>query len=86
MANVKIHLLSEDLSKLYNKSKYDSMFDIGVFTLHSANEINESLPKIFKNGAKIHVESADNLCIMKKDQKAEYRSKIDEKCKIAGMK
>lgn len=86
MSNLKIHLLTDDLSKLYTKSKYDSLFDIGVMTLNSSNDINESLPKLFKNGAKVHVESADNLCIMTKANKAKYREQIDKKCKEAGLK
>ena len=66
-ANVKIHLLTDDLSKLFSKSKFDSLFDVGIISLNSANYIDDNLPKIFKNKAKIHVESADNLVIMKKE-------------------
>ena len=85
-ANIRIHLLTDDLTTLYKKSKYDSLFDIGVLSLQSANYIDGKLPKLFKNGAKVHIESADNLVIMKKDQKKEYRDKIGEKCKEAGFK
>ena len=79
-------MLTDDLTTLYKKSKYDSLFDIGVLSLQSANYIDGKLPKLFKNGAKVHIESADNLVIMKKDQKKEYRDKIGEKCKEAGFK
>jgi len=38
---------------------------------------------IFKNGAKIHIETADFLCILKADQKTAYRRKILEKVDAA---
>ena len=41
---------------------------------------------LFKDGAKIHIESADNIVIMNKKQRAEFRSKIAEKCEKANMK
>ena len=66
-ANVRIHLLTGDLPNLYKKSKFDGLFDIGVMSLQSANYIDEKLLKIFNDKAKVHVESADNLVIMKKD-------------------
>lgn len=36
-ANVKIHLLSGKLEKLYDKKKYRHLFDIGVLSVNSAN-------------------------------------------------
>lgn len=72
-ANIRIHLLTDDLTNIYKKSKFDSLFDIGVLSLQSANYIDTKLNKVFKDKAKVHVESADNIVIMKKDQRKEYR-------------
>ena len=69
MANVKIHLLSDDLRKLYNKQKYIDLFDIGILSIHSANKIDADMNAIFKKGAKVHVESADMLVPLSKEQR-----------------
>lgn len=37
--NVKIHLLSDDLSKLYTRQKYKDLFDIGVLSTTSGIKI-----------------------------------------------
>lgn len=79
-------MLTDSIDKLYTKSKYKDLFDIGVLSIHSANSIDTDLTGIFKDGAKIHIESADNIVIMKKDQRAEFRAKISEKCEKANMK
>ena len=72
-ANIKIHLLSGDIKNLYIKKAFNNFFDAGVLSMHSANKVEEPLSSIFKNGAKVHVETADFLCILKKDQKSKYR-------------
>ena len=86
MANVKFHLLTDSIDKLYTKSKYKELFDIGVLSIHSANKIDADFTNMFKEGAKVHIETADNIVIMNKEQRAEFRSKIAEKCEKANMK
>ena len=68
-ANIKIHLISGDIKDLYIKKKYNSFFDAGILSIHSSNKIEEPINTIFKNGAKIHVETADFLCILKAENK-----------------
>ena len=87
MLNIQIHLLSDDLDKIYTKQKYQDLFDIGVMSTHSANYIGKEdngLNKIFKNNASVHVETVDQLCITKKDQKQDFRNKLNEKATAAG--
>ena len=87
MLNVQIHLLSDDLDKTFNKQKYKDLFDIGVLSTHSANQIGKEgngLNNIFKKGAKVHVETCDTLCILNKDQKKEFRTKLNDKITAAG--
>ena len=67
LANIKIHLLSEDIEKLYSKSKYADLFDIGVLSIYSANKIDESMNAIFKKGAHVYVESADMVVPLSKE-------------------
>lgn len=83
-ANVKIHLLSDDLSKLYSKSKYHDLFDIGVLSVQSSNKIAEDFNILFKKGALVHVETADMIVPLRKEQRVEYRKKIFEKTVKAG--
>jgi histidinol phosphatase-like PHP family hydrolase len=80
---VKFHLLSGSLEKLYLKKKYSNLFDIGVLSIHSANNIKTDLNILFKHGAAVHVESADYMIIFKPDQRKIYREKISEKAKEA---
>lgn len=87
MLNVQIHLLSDDLDKIFTKAKYKDLFDIGVLSSHSCNYVGKEgsqINNIFKQDAKVHIETVDQLCIMKKEQKAEFRKKIVEKCEAAG--
>ena len=84
--NVKFHLLTDSIDKLYTKSKYKDLFDIGVLSIHSANKINPEFMTLFKDGAKMHIESADNIVIMKKEQRVEFRTQIAAKCEKANMK
>ena len=84
--NVKIHLLSDDLSKLQTKKHYKNLFDIGILSMHSANSVNLDLNKIFKKDAKVHVESGDNLVVLKKEQQAQFREMVDKKCAEAKWK
>lgn len=72
-ANVKIHLLTDDLEKIFNKQKYADLFDIAVLSIHSANRISEEMNTILKNKAKVHVETCDNLCVLKKEQRSQFR-------------
>eukprot|EP00355_Strombidium_rassoulzadegani_P006447 CAMPEP_0168617932 /NCGR_PEP_ID=MMETSP0449_2-20121227/5803_1 /TAXON_ID=1082188 /ORGANISM="Strombidium rassoulzadegani, Strain ras09" /LENGTH=311 /DNA_ID=CAMNT_0008658775 /DNA_START=147 /DNA_END=1082 /DNA_ORIENTATION=+ len=69
-ANVKIHLLSDDIEKLFTKQKYAELFDIGCLSITSANNVGKEeidLNKLFKKGASVHVESSDTLVILKKE-------------------
>lgn len=79
LANVKIHLLSGSLDKLYTKKKFTNLFDIGVLSINSANMIKRDLSILFKDHAKVHVESADFIVIMKPEQRQEFRKKLLEK-------
>ena len=85
-ANIKIHLMSGKIQDLIIKKKYTSFFDAAILSIHSANMIDEPINTIFKNGAKIHVETADFLCILKPENKTQYREKINEKCVAAKWK
>jgi hypothetical protein len=82
-ANVKIHLLSGKLEKLTEKKKYKNLFDIGVFSVQSANSISKDISVLFKNQARVHCETADYMIILKKDQREEFRKKIVEKVRDA---
>lgn len=67
MGNFKIHLLSDSINKLYTKQKYNSLFDICVLSIHSANQIGKDFGYLLKKGSKVHVETADNLVTLTKD-------------------
>ncbi|CDW85452.1 arf-like ras superfamily gtpase [Stylonychia lemnae] len=82
-AKVKIHFLSGSIDKLYLKKKYKNLFDIGVLSIHSANNIKEDMSILFKDQAKVHVETADYLAVFKPEQKEEFRVKLREKAKEA---
>jgi hypothetical protein len=82
-ANVKIHFLSGKLEKLVEKKKYKNLFDIGVFSVQSANSISKDISVLFKNQARVHCETADYMVILKKEQREEFRKKIVEKVKEA---
>ena len=87
--NVKIHLLSGDLDSIFEKQKYAGLFDIGVLSTHSCNYIGKEgngMNKIFKKGAMVHIETVDQLCVCKDEQKKAYRAKVEEKCAAAGWK
>jgi hypothetical protein len=77
-------LLSDDIEKLYPKSKFADFFDIGVLSITSANKIDPEFNILFKKGAKIHVETCDNVCVLRKEQRAQFREKIIEKTVKAG--
>ena len=77
--NTKIHFISGNIDKLFLKKKFQSKFDIGVLSIHSANSISRELSVLFKDQAKVHVETGDYLCIFKPDQKEELRKKLIEK-------
>ena len=81
---MKIHLLSDDLDKIFTKQKFSDLFDVAVSSINSANNIDkEGFNTIFKNGAYVHIETADNLAVLKKEEKPIFRQKIIEKCEKA---
>ena len=87
--NAKIYLLSGDLDSIFEKQKYAGLFDIGVLSTHSCNYVGKEgngINKIFKKGAMVHIETVDQLCICKDEQKKAYRAKVEEKCTAAGWK
>lgn len=85
-ANVKIHLLSDSLEKIFDKQKYEGLFDVGVLSVYSANIIggDKDINKIFKRKAIVHVESADFIVILDKKNRAVFREKIEEKRVLSG--
>jgi len=48
-ANVKLHFISGNLEKLYEKKKYRNLFDLGVLSVGSANQISKDLSVLFKD-------------------------------------
>ena len=67
---VKFHFLGEpDIKNLAGKRKYQGLFDIGVFSVHSADRISPELTTMFKDNATVHVETGDYLIVMKDDQR-----------------
>lgn len=82
---VKIHLLAgKDIKELATKKKYKGLFDIGVFSVHSAGHISPELTKCFKDKATVHCESADYVFVMKPEQRVEFRAKVLELGTAAG--
>ena len=71
---------------MYIKKKFTNLFDIGVLSVHSANQISNEMNVIFKDKAKVYVETADYLVMFKPEQKTLYKEKINEKVKTAGWK
>ena len=87
MSKVKFHLLSDDVEKIFGKQKYAELFDVGVLSVHSANVIdNEDVNKIFKKGANIHIESSDQIVMMTKEQRVQFRQAVADKCVKAQWK
>lgn len=82
-SNVRFHLISGNLEKMYNKKKYHNLFDIGVLSVNSANQIKKDLSVLFKDKARVHCETGDYMVILKADQREEFRKKIIEKVKEA---
>ena len=82
-SNVKFHLISGNLEKMYDKKKYRHFFDIGVLSVNSANQISKDLSVLFKDKARVHCETADYMVILKQDQREEFRKKIIEKVRDA---
>jgi len=80
---VKIHFLSGNLEKLYQKKKYAKLFDIGVLSVASANHISRDLSVLFKDQSRIHCETADYMILLKPEQRKEFRNKIIEKIRDA---
>lgn len=80
---MRVHFLSGNIEKLYQKKKYQGLFDIGVLSLGSANQITRDLSVIFKDQALVHCETADYMVLLKEDQRKEFRNKIIEKIRDA---
>lgn len=83
LANVKFHLMTGSLDKLYEKKKYANLFDIGVLSVASANMISKDFSRLFKDHAKVHCETADFMVILKQEQREEFRNKLIEKIRDA---
>lgn len=67
--NLKLHFLSDDLSKIYGKQKYQGLFDIAVASINAGDFLEDSVLPLFKPGSKLFVETVDTLCILRKEQK-----------------
>ena len=80
---MKLHFLSGNLDKIFLKKKFTNKFDLGVLSIHSANNIKQDLSVLFKDLAKVHVETGDYLCVFKPEQKEEFRKKLIEKIREA---
>lgn len=80
LLNVHFHFLAEqDITKLHTKSKYQGLFDIGVLSLHSAGYMkSKEFSSLFKHKAPVHVETADYVIALKKENRAKYRSTLVE--------
>lgn len=80
VANVHFHFLAEpDLTKLNTKSKFRGLFDIGVLSLFSAGYMkNKAFSTLFKDNAPVHVETADYVIALKKEQRIKYRTMLIE--------
>jgi hypothetical protein len=78
--NVHFHFIAEqDITKLHTKSKYQGLFDIGVLSLWSAGYMkSKEFSSLFKHKAPVHVESADFIIALKKENRVEYRKKLIE--------
>jgi len=55
------------------------LFDLGVFSVHSADKISPEVTRLFKDKAKVHCESGDFLIMMRPEQRVEFRAKVLEK-------
>ena len=66
--------MSDDIDKIFSKQKYSELFDIAVLSINSANNIDkEGFINIFKNGSYVHIETADNLAVLRKEDKLIFR-------------
>ena len=54
-----------------------------MLSINSANYIKEGMDILFKDNAKVHVETADYMVMFKPEQKQEFRKKVAEKAKEA---
>merc|ERR1712238_357861 len=58
--NVKIHLLTDSLDKIYQKQRYQNLFDVGVLSVASAIHMKDAeMKSVFKKNAKVHLELCD---------------------------
>ena len=55
-------------------------------SINSGAGITKEMSYLFKKGARVHIESADNLAILSKVQRSDFRAKIMEKCEAAEWK
>lgn len=52
---------------------------MGVLSHQSASWISKDMTKLFKDQAKVHVETADYMIILKEEQRVAFRGKVLEK-------
>lgn len=69
-------MLTDELDKIYTKSKYKELFDIAVLSIHSTHRIADGVLDLCKPKAKIWAETGDYMLILKKEQRIELRKKI----------
>merc|ERR1712023_147093 len=79
MANIHFHFLSDDLEKLYTKSKFFDLFDVAALSIYSGNHIGDEFNTIMKKGGHVHVESADMLIPVDKKNRPFWRTTVSEK-------
>lgn len=68
--NIKLNFITEDITRIFKKSKYENLFDTAVLSVNT-NEFltSDDGMKVFKEGAKVHVETCDTLVCFKKEQR-----------------
>lgn len=75
--NIKLNFITEDITRIFKKQKYEQLFDTAVMSINT-NEFlgNDDCMNVFKPNAKVHVETADTLVLFKKEQRKEYRDGV----------
>ena len=79
--NISLKFITGDLTDLYIKSKYKGLFDLVVMSLKSDSVLTEEFKVLLNEGSKIYCESADNVVILKDEQRKQYREKLIAKVK-----
>lgn len=75
--NIKLNFITEDITRIFKRQKYENLFDTAVLSINT-NEFlhSDDGMKVFKPGAKVHVETVDTLVLFKKEQRKEYRDGV----------